>query len=340
MPITRISDLVSDWGGFEELVAELNATGNLSVERNVILKGKSGVPRQIDVVVKHRQGLYEHLILIECKHLKRPVSRAAVDAFASAVLDTGASKGVIFSLKGFQKGAKNLAKNTNIDLFSVRDVTIRGARYVQCISQICQYALLGVVSFATRGSEELELRWTVENVNGQPKDGEPLEVMGIESPHEFDLAGVLFDLFKELHERQAKLINPDHKGFLRYIGFSEVARSHVVNDRNEPLVAAKLRVELGVTILQEHFFIDRLRDLSFVLAVEDCVRREYRVISKKTSNLKFLLPSPSKPEKYGISHAPADEVYESKIIFAVALPEVVLPSGFDGLTPYQIAYEI
>lgn len=63
-----IEDLISDWGGFEKLIAELHQTGEVSVQHDVTLPGRSGAPRQIDVLVRHKQGLYEHQIVVECKY--------------------------------------------------------------------------------------------------------------------------------------------------------------------------------------------------------------------------------------------------------------------------------
>jgi hypothetical protein len=104
-----LHNLVNDWGGFEQFVAKLHETGTVDVQHNVTLIGRSGVPRQIDVLVKHREGLYEHLIIVECKHWKKNVSRLHVDALMTAVNDLNAARGVIFSVKGFQKGAITLA---------------------------------------------------------------------------------------------------------------------------------------------------------------------------------------------------------------------------------------
>src|SRR6202012_3533527 len=118
-----ISDLVKDWGGFEKLVAELHETGEVTVEHNAILTGKSGAPRQIDVLIRHRQGLYDHLVIAECKYWNSPVERLHIDALATAIQDVGASRGVLFSTKGFQSGAITQAKQSNIDLFTVRDLT-------------------------------------------------------------------------------------------------------------------------------------------------------------------------------------------------------------------------
>ena len=55
----NIPELVTDWGGFEKLVVALHETGDVTVEHNAQLVGKSGAPRQIDVLLRHRQGLYE-----------------------------------------------------------------------------------------------------------------------------------------------------------------------------------------------------------------------------------------------------------------------------------------
>ncbi len=114
------AEFVSDWGGFEELVAQLCDDGTVSVHPNEILVGKSGTPRQIDVVLRHRQGLVDHLVVVECKHWSKPVRRANVDALATTLRDVNASRGIIFSTSGFQAGAIAQARFDGIDLFKVR----------------------------------------------------------------------------------------------------------------------------------------------------------------------------------------------------------------------------
>jgi hypothetical protein len=53
-----IGDLVTDWGGFEKPVAELHEAGEVTVQHNVTMTGRSGALRQIDVLIRHKQGLY------------------------------------------------------------------------------------------------------------------------------------------------------------------------------------------------------------------------------------------------------------------------------------------
>jgi Nuclease-related domain len=82
----NIADLVTDWDGFEKLVATLHETGEVTVEHNVVLPGRSGAPRQIDVLIRHKQGLYEHLVVAECKYWNSPVERLHVDALATTTI--------------------------------------------------------------------------------------------------------------------------------------------------------------------------------------------------------------------------------------------------------------
>jgi hypothetical protein len=121
--ILKIEDFVKDWGGFEKLVAKLHETGDVRVEHNVTLVGASGAPRQIDVLIRHKQGLYEHRVIVECKCWNDPVDRQQVDALANTVREVGAAKGVIFSKEGFQSGAITQAKHDHIELFQIRTLT-------------------------------------------------------------------------------------------------------------------------------------------------------------------------------------------------------------------------
>jgi hypothetical protein len=144
-------ELVGDWGGFEKLVAMLHETGDVAVERDVTLQGRSGAPRQIDVLIRHRQGFYEHLVVVECKYWQHNVERLHVDALATTIREVGADRGVIFSSKGFQSGAISQAAAENIDLFVVRDLARHewggSGRIVDLFLQFAQVGLGGVEAF-------------------------------------------------------------------------------------------------------------------------------------------------------------------------------------------------
>ena len=41
-----VNDIVTDWGGFEKLVATLHEAGEVAVEHDVLLPGRSGASQQ------------------------------------------------------------------------------------------------------------------------------------------------------------------------------------------------------------------------------------------------------------------------------------------------------
>ncbi len=70
---------------------------------------------KIDVLVKIQilEGALI-IILVECKHLNRPVKRDEMQVLASKIQDVGAHKGIVFSSSGYQAGALNYAKKHGI----------------------------------------------------------------------------------------------------------------------------------------------------------------------------------------------------------------------------------
>ncbi len=120
----NLTDVLIDWSGFEDFVRDLySAEGQVVVERHVTLKGKSGANREIDVLVTHRTRFHTYITVIECKYWKSPVSRDIIDVLYATLEDINASKGVLFTSKGYERGAIEYAKAKNIDLFIVRDLT-------------------------------------------------------------------------------------------------------------------------------------------------------------------------------------------------------------------------
>lgn len=117
-----LANLVTDWGGFERLVARMHDTGDVEVEHNMQLPAKSGGSYQIDVVVRSTREPYTYLTIIECKYWNHPVGRDIINALANVKDDVGAEKAVCFTTKGFQAGAKQVAAHRGIDLFLVKEL--------------------------------------------------------------------------------------------------------------------------------------------------------------------------------------------------------------------------
>jgi hypothetical protein len=123
--MSSISDIVKDWGGFEDFAKLLfkNST-DVTVERNVELYGRSLTPRRIDVLIRQQNPppISELRTIVECKYLNKNVERAEVDLLKTILNETQCHKGVILSRVGFQSGAIAAAKELDIDLFTVRDL--------------------------------------------------------------------------------------------------------------------------------------------------------------------------------------------------------------------------
>ena len=113
----------SDAINFEKLIAALhqatlNAEGfeNISVQHNVTIPCKSGATAQFDVYWKFKQAGVVHEVAIECKNYNSTVSVGKVREFAAKLQDAGNVRGIMVSRKGFQDGAKKVAKDSGIML--------------------------------------------------------------------------------------------------------------------------------------------------------------------------------------------------------------------------------
>src|SRR4051812_23376572 len=110
MPDPFIDQLV-DWRAFESFVRDLYAEDpDLEVEHDVMLTGRSGARRQIDVKFTHQAGGHTYETLVECKHWKKKVDRQRVDVLAASIEDLGAAKGVMFTTVGYEPGAEDYAR--------------------------------------------------------------------------------------------------------------------------------------------------------------------------------------------------------------------------------------
>ena len=87
----------------------------------VVVEAQIGGARQkdkIDVYVTFRQHGIECHWVIECKLWKRHVEKADVLILKGVVENIGADKGIIFCENGFQSGALEAARNTNVLLIT------------------------------------------------------------------------------------------------------------------------------------------------------------------------------------------------------------------------------
>jgi hypothetical protein len=279
----KITELVTDWGGFEKLVATLHETGEVSVEHNAVLQGRSGAPRQIDVLIRHKQGLYEHLVIVECKYWNSAVERLHVDALATTVREVGAARGVIFSTKGFQSGAITQAKAENIDLFVVRDLSAEEwglpGRVVDIFLQIVQPSIGNIASPGTTkignpfNNAPVALNF-IFGADGPESSTPTLKRDG--SPGGQSLEKYLFDAAQKALAHglsQFQMINGGEES-TRYI----MCPANILPDvpfrvpmNGEILIIPRISFDLAIKIVQSRITVDRAKQYKFALALENYV---------------------------------------------------------------------
>lgn len=332
----NLSDLVADWGGFEQLVAHLNETGDVSVERNVKLKGKSGATRQIDVLIRHRQGLYEHLVVVECKYLNSPVERIHVDALATTVREVNASRGVIFSVHGFQAGAVTQAKQDGIDLFKVRQPTdaewgLPGRKidlFIRVVAiSIGALEFVGAFAIPEFAPKSTSLNLRLDDNPTQTKmrfkgcDNETLEAL---------IGRIARDASGKLLPRaQVKFQDGSYDGCI-------FIRSKVnIEPKDRPIQAyindghvfiPRITFDIGVKIDQSFLSLDRADGYAFILCLEDCVKSTVtRAIRRKDELKTSLMPVKVKPLEVN------DEIVQNHSIISVEMKDLYSFAEFENV---------
>jgi hypothetical protein len=85
------------------------------------VQGKSGVKHQVDVLTGQDQGGRIHLTAIECKFLKKKVTKETVMKLRSVMDDADVSSGIIVSKMGFTRDTLTYAEHVGIKLVELRE---------------------------------------------------------------------------------------------------------------------------------------------------------------------------------------------------------------------------
>jgi hypothetical protein len=336
MKENSLSEIVSDWGGFERLVAQLHETGGVSVEHNVTLIGRSGAPRQIDVLVRHTEGLYEHLIIVECKYRNDAVERIHVDALATTIRELGASRGVIFSTRGFQSGAIDQAAHENISLYMLREPTDAewgqpGRKvdiWLHCVS-------VGIGNFQIPNAAAINVKpGQALNFNFEFNEKGPVSKtpMKMDGKPEQAIEDVILRMTREAVPLLYKPIKISFDG-----KFNGVVKN-VIRMNVEPktpimlfkdgatVIVPRYSFYLGIKVSQSRFEVDRAAPYAFVLAVEDCVKKTVTTASRRTGAETTEL-SVFKHEE------PTEAVFQSGSLISVIIGPFENFSEFEGIEP-------
>lgn len=87
-----------------------------------LVDSRTGRLREHDVVVTLSEGLHSVVIAIECRDRSRPFGVPHLEAFRQKCLDTGVSRGVVVSPRGFRASARTKALAYGIQCLDLTEV--------------------------------------------------------------------------------------------------------------------------------------------------------------------------------------------------------------------------
>lgn len=112
---------MSKWRQYQIEVAEFFRALGLSASVDETVEGVR-TKHDIDVLVVSRHAGIEVVWLVECKDWKTRVPKEKVLAFREIVKDVGADRGFFMAESGYQSGALEAARYTNIQLTSLGEL--------------------------------------------------------------------------------------------------------------------------------------------------------------------------------------------------------------------------
>ena len=105
----------TNWADLQNRVAQLFSELGCEVIVGARLDLVRGA-KEIDVCVRDSFTSPPSQYLCECKFWNKPVPQEVVHSFRTVVADYGAHRGFIISRAGFQAGARQAVRSTNVDL--------------------------------------------------------------------------------------------------------------------------------------------------------------------------------------------------------------------------------
>ncbi|MDE1160624.1 MAG: restriction endonuclease [Acidobacteriaceae bacterium] len=110
--------MANNWQDYQKEVAAFFQSLGLEAETDANLQGVR-TSHAIDVVVRSRHAGFTITWIVECKHWSRPISKLHVLGLREIVADLGVDRGILVSESGFQSGAIEAAKLTNVHVNSL-----------------------------------------------------------------------------------------------------------------------------------------------------------------------------------------------------------------------------
>lgn len=114
---------MSDWSEYQERTVEFFRSLGLDAQTNVNIEGVR-TSHKVDVAIRIHHVGFDVLWLVECKHWNTRISKLHILALREIVHDVGADRGLLIAERGFQKGALEAARLTNVRATSLAELEV------------------------------------------------------------------------------------------------------------------------------------------------------------------------------------------------------------------------
>jgi hypothetical protein len=142
--------MTTSWQEYQENVAAFFRSLGFEVEIDRTVEGVRS-RHAIDVYITFDKWGMRHTWIVECKKHARPITKADVETLKSIASEVGASLAFLLSESGFQSGAFDAARKTNVVLSSIEELQAKSRDDVM-------REALGALELRALGLEERLLR--------------------------------------------------------------------------------------------------------------------------------------------------------------------------------------
>jgi hypothetical protein len=114
--------MADNWKDYQEEAADFFRSIGLDASTDLRVQGVR-THHDVDVVVTSHHAGFDITWFVECKHWSKPVSKLHVLGLREIVADCGVDRGIILCESGFQSGAAEAAKLTNVRVTSLKELS-------------------------------------------------------------------------------------------------------------------------------------------------------------------------------------------------------------------------
>lgn len=128
---------------YQQILDESDGVETITVQHNVIMRGKSGSNHQIDVYWEFVKAGITYRTIVQAKEYKQKVTQGLLIQFAGVIQDLPiGTQGIFITTEGYQKGAIQFASHNGIKLCLLKKSNENGlgiymSHFTRHVSNIC-----------------------------------------------------------------------------------------------------------------------------------------------------------------------------------------------------------